>query len=168
MEGIKNSNISPFDQIKILKLKLKVGPNEYKTFNLNIYDDLFISLENFFEINKIRKDLIKPIILKIFYSLNKIFYLMNNRIGLYDREYLNSLYRLWKKNNEQIPKRNIIKEEEKIINVSNNSRNKRRILNNYESKLNSSDSSYEDNKKSNSFRMNNSDYNDKEDSINSI
>ena len=70
MEGFKNSNISPFDQIKILNLKLKVSPNEYKTFNLNIYDDLFISLESFFEINKIRKDLIKPIILKIFYSLN--------------------------------------------------------------------------------------------------
>ena len=70
MEGFKNSNISPFDKIKILKLKLKVSPNEYKTFNLNIYDDLFISLESFFEINKIRKDLIKPIILKIFYSLN--------------------------------------------------------------------------------------------------
>ena len=100
MEGFKNSNISPFDQIKILNLKLKVSPNEYKTFNLNIYDDLFISLESFFEINKIRKDLIKPIILKIFYSLNKIFDLMNNRIGLYDQEYLNSLYRLWKKNND--------------------------------------------------------------------
>ena len=93
---------------------------------------------------------------------------MNNRIGLYDQEYLNSLYRLWKKNNEQIPKRNIFKEEEKIINVNNNSRNQKSILNNYENKLNSSDSSYEDRKKSNSFRMDNSDDNDKEYSINSI
>ena len=52
--------------------------------------------------------------------------------------------------------------------MNNNSRNQKSILNNYENKLNSSDSSYEDRKKSNSFRMDNSDDNDKEYSINSI
>ena len=28
---------------------------------------------------------------------------MNNKIGLYDQEYLSSLYNLWKKNNGKIP-----------------------------------------------------------------
>ena len=36
--------------------------------------------------------------------MNKIFWLFNNKIGIYDQEYLNSLYKLWIKNNKEIPK----------------------------------------------------------------
>ena len=90
----------------ILTVSLKVGPNDFRTFNLKKYDDLFISLEKFFDLHKIKQDLVKPIVTKIFDALNKTFWLLNNKIGLYDQEYLNSLYKLWKKNNEQIPKRN--------------------------------------------------------------
>ena len=87
----------------ILTLKIKIAKDEYRVFNLKKFDDLFISLQKFFDLNQIKQDLIKPIVSKIFNALNKIFYLMNNKIGLYDQEYLSSLYNLWKKNNGKIP-----------------------------------------------------------------
>ena len=90
----------------ILTLKIKVAKDDYRTFNLKKYDDLFISLEKFFDLNKIEQSLVKPIVTKIFTALNKIFWLLNNKIGIYDQEYLNSLYKLWMKNNQNIPKRN--------------------------------------------------------------
>ena len=90
----------------ILTLKIKVAKNDYRNFNLKKYDDLFISLEKFFDLNKIEQSLVKPIVNKIFQALNKIFWLLNNKIGNYDQKYLNSLYNLWIKNNETIPKRN--------------------------------------------------------------
>ena len=89
----------------ILTLKIKVAKDDYRTFNLKKYDDLFISLEKFFDLNKIEQSLVKPIVTKIFTALNKIFWLLNNKIGIYDQEYLNSLYKLWMKNNQNIPKR---------------------------------------------------------------
>ena len=103
-ENITNENTV------ILTLKIKVGKNDYRIFNLKKYDDLFISLEKFFDLNKIEQSLVKPIVNKIFAALNKIFWLLNNKIGNYDQKYLNSLYKLWVKNKETIPKRNISKE----------------------------------------------------------
>ena len=88
----------------ILTLKIKVAKNDYRIFNLKKYDDLFISLEKFVDINKIRQELVKPLVTKIFKTLNKIFWLLNNKIGIYDQEYLNSLYKLWIKNNKEIPR----------------------------------------------------------------
>ena len=88
----------------ILTVKIKVGKNDIRSFNLKKYDDLFVSLEKFVNINKINQELVKPLVTKIFKTLNKIFWLINNKIGIYDQEYLGSLYRLWIKNNKQIPK----------------------------------------------------------------
>ena len=162
----------------ILTLKIKVAPNDFRTFNLKKYDDLFISLEKFFDLNKIQQDLVKPIVTKIFEALNKIFWLLNNKIGIYDQEYLNSLFKLWKKNNEQIPKSNDDKEESKSNNSSsndNNGRNKKNKENSDKSTISSSDSSDGNgNKKhkkimSNSFQnLDNSSEDAKEDTVNSI
>ena len=88
----------------ILSVKIKVAKNDYRTFNLKKYDDLFVSLEKFVDLNKIRQELVKPLVTKIFNTLNKIFWLLNNKIGIYDRQYLHSLYKLWIKNNKEIPK----------------------------------------------------------------
>ena len=88
----------------ILTLKIKVAKNDYRIFNLKKYDDLFVSLEKFVDINKIKQELVKPLVTKIFHTLNKIFWLFNNKIGIYDQEYLNSLYKLWIKNNQEMPK----------------------------------------------------------------
>ena len=101
----------------ILTLKIKLAKDDYRVFNLKKYDDLFISLEKFFDLNKIDQNLVKPIVTKIFTALNKIFWLLNNKVGIYDQEYLSSLYKLWIKNNENIPKRD---ENNKSKDESNN------------------------------------------------
>ena len=88
----------------ILTLKIKVAKNDYRIFNLKKYDDLFVSLEKFVDLNKIKQELVKPLVTKIFNTLNKIFWLLNNKIGIYDHKYLYSLYQLWIKNNKEIPK----------------------------------------------------------------
>ena len=88
----------------ILTLKIKVGKNDYRYFNLKKYDDLFVSLEKFVDLNKIKQELVKPMVAVIFKALNTIFFILNNKIGIYDQEYLNSLYKLWIKNNQKIPK----------------------------------------------------------------
>ena len=88
----------------ILTLKVKVGKNDYRYFNLKKYDDLFVSLEKFVDLNKIKQELVKPMVAIIFKALNTIFFILNNKIGIYDQEYLNSLYKLWIKNNQKIPK----------------------------------------------------------------
>ena len=82
----------------ILSLKLKLEKDKYIFFNLRKYDDLFETLKNFVELNNIKKELIKPLSEKIVESLNKISSLLNNKISIYDREYLNSLNKLWIKN----------------------------------------------------------------------
>ena len=129
----KENNIN--ENTVILTLKVKVAKNDYRIFNLKKYDDLFVSLEKFVDINKIKQELVKPLVSKIFKALNKIFYLLNNKIGIYDQEYLNSLYRLWIKNNREIP-RNKAHSDKSTTNTSSDS---------------SSENSYKD-VKSNSFQ----------------
>ena len=106
----------------ILTVKIKVGKNDIRSFNLKKYDDLFVSLEKFVNINNINQELVKPLVTKIFKTLNKIFWLINNKIGIYDQEYLGSLYRLWIKNNKQIPKSNK-NQSDKSTNDSSNESN---------------------------------------------
>ena len=106
----------------ILTVKIKVGKNDIRSFNLKKYDDLFVSLEKFVNINKINQELVKPLVTKIFKTLNKIFWLINNKIGIYDQEYLGSLYRLWIKNNKHIPKSNK-NQSDKSTNDSSNESN---------------------------------------------
>ena len=131
---IKENNMN--ENTVILTLKIKLAKNDYRYFNLKKYDDLFVSLEKFVEINNIRQDLVKPLVSKIFKSLNKIFWLLNNKIGLYDQEYLNSLYKLWIKNQRKIPKSRHKANSDKSTTTSSDS---------------SSESSYKD-IKSNSFQ----------------
>jgi hypothetical protein len=112
----ENINNATSENTVILTLKIKISKDEFRVFNLKKYDDLFVSLQKFFDLNKIKQDFVKPIVAKVFATLNKIFWLLNSKVGIYDQEYLNSLYRLWKKNNEKIP----IKIQEEINNNSKN------------------------------------------------
>ena len=125
----ENINNATSENTVILTLKIKISKDEFRVFNLKKYDDLFVSLQKFFDLNKIKQDFVKPIVAKVFATLNKIFWLLNSKVGIYDQEYLNSLYKLWKKNNEKIP---IINQEE----INNNSKN------NDLSKNNSSNNSF--------------------------
>ncbi len=159
----------------ILTLKIKVAPNDFRVFNLKKYDDLFVSLEKFFDLNKIKQELVKPIVTKIFAALNKIFWLLNNKIGIYDQEYLNSLHKLWIKNKERLPKRNDKVEDKKINNNENNNNHpkNKNIISDDNSTISSSDSSNKNKKhiklKSNSFQnLDNSSDNDRQDTAKSI
>ena len=91
-------------------------------------------MQKFFDLNNIKQELVKPIVGKVFATLNKIFWLLNSKVGIYDQEYLNSLYRLWKKNNEKIP-----------INHKNDLNNITRNSDNHNSSNNSLDSSTDSN-----------------------
>ena len=114
-ENITNENTV------ILTLKIKVGKNDIRYFHLKKYDDLFISLEKFFDLNKISQSLIKPFVNQIFDALNKIFWIINNKIGIYDIKYLRSLYKVWIKNNETLPKKNKNKDNNSTISSSDSS-----------------------------------------------
>ena len=167
----KENNITNENTV-ILTLKIKVAPNDYRTFNLKKYDDLFISLEKFFDLNKLKQDLVKPIVTKIFIALNKIFWTLNNKIGNYDQEYLKSLHNLWIKNNGEIPKRNENKDEDIKSNNSNDGNSKKTKASSDKSTISSSDSSDGNKHKkimSNSFQnMDNSSEDGKENTVNSI
>jgi len=139
----------------ILSLKIKVAKNDYRIFNLKKYDDLFVTLEKFVDYNKISQELIKPLVSIIFHTLNKIFWLLNNKIGIYDQKYLNSLYKLWIKNNKQIPKTRNKNHSDKSTTTSSDSSSEKSYKdiksNSYQ---NSDNNSYEDDRKqrtSNSF-----------------
>ena len=114
----------------ILTLRIKIAKNDYRVFNLKKYDDLFMSLQKFFELNQIKQELVKPIVTKIFFTLNKIFWLLNSKIGIYDQEYLSSLYKLWMKDKDKIPH----------TNKNNNSNNNSKELNTSKESTNSSES----------------------------
>ena len=99
-----NNKNNENENVVILILKLKIGKNDYRYFKLKKFDNVFESIEKFFDMNKIDQKLTKPIIGEIFHALNFVFYIINNKIGKYDQKYLNSLYKLWLKNNKEIPK----------------------------------------------------------------
>ena len=130
----ENCNNATSENTIILTLKIKISKDDYRVFNLKKYDDLFLSLQKFFDLNNIKQELVKPIVGKVFATLNKIFWLLNSKVGIYDQEYLNSLYRLWKKNNEKIP-----------INHKNDLNNITRNSDNHNSSNNSLDSSTDSN-----------------------
>jgi len=50
--------------------------------------------------------------------LNKLFWLLNKKIEIYNQEYLSSLYRLWIKNNKQISNSKNRNQSDKRINYS--------------------------------------------------
>ena len=65
----------------ILSIKVKVSANETATFQLRKYDDLFITVKLFCEINHIKEELIKPIIIKSLQALNQIYTAMNTPLS---------------------------------------------------------------------------------------
>lgn len=86
----------------ILTLKIKISQNDYRVFYLKKFDDLFISIQRFVEMNQIKQELVKPIVSKIFHALNKVFWVLNSQIGRYDQKYLSSVYKVWLKNKDKM------------------------------------------------------------------
>ena len=101
--GLNSSKGNQMDENTIiLKLKIKLDKNVYKTFLLKRYDNVFLKLEKFLKINNISQDFIRPFVTEISIALDKIFSIINYKIGNYDQKYLNSLYNLWIKNDKEI------------------------------------------------------------------
>ena len=65
--------------------------NKSYLMSIRRYDDIFFITKNFFEINKIPYILIKPVIEKIFNSLNNIYSLLNKRICHKEIEHLKKI-----------------------------------------------------------------------------
>ena len=86
----------------ILTLKIKISQSDYRVFYLKKFDDLFISIQRFVEMNQIKQEIVKPIVSKIFHALNKVFWVLNSKIGRYDQKYLSSVYKVWLKNKDKI------------------------------------------------------------------
>lgn len=90
--SIKEANFAKFENTEVLRVSIKTGKNEYKTFKVRKYDNVFLNLDIFFKVNKISKpSLIRPIAYKIFKAMSQIYSMMNNSINKKDQEFLLSL-----------------------------------------------------------------------------
>ena len=75
----------------ILEIIIKISDNEIYRFILKRYDDLFQDVEIFCEINKIKTELIGPIIMYIFKALNTIYSIMNIPLNKNEIEFLQKI-----------------------------------------------------------------------------
>ena len=101
----------------ILMVKIKVSEGDYRVFQLKKFDDLIVSLQKFCELNGIKEDMVKPIVFKIFSAVNKVYSVMNNKVGTYNEEYLKSIGRVYNKCKDK-------KKEGTNTNTGNNSNSK--------------------------------------------
>ena len=69
------------ENTEILQVKVKISENEIATFKIKRYDDLFLTVSLFCEINSIDERLVKPIIIKALCSLNTIYQIYNCKIS---------------------------------------------------------------------------------------
>lgn len=73
-----NQNI---DNTEILNVNIKISKNKNIVFKLRRFDDVFFTVKIFCKINSIDEKLIKPIIIKIFLTLNIVYRVMNCNIS---------------------------------------------------------------------------------------
>ena len=72
----------------VLSINVKISPTRIVSFKLKKYDDLFLTVKLFCEINKIREELIKPIIIKSLEAMNEVYIVMNSKIAQNDIDQL--------------------------------------------------------------------------------
>ena len=77
-----------FENTEILNVNVKISKDKTAIFKLKRYDDLFLTIKLFCEINSIDEKLIKPIIIKSLTTLNTIYQVMNTKL---DKEQINIL-----------------------------------------------------------------------------
>ena len=80
---IKNYNqqINPYNEnTEILKVNVKLPNNQTVIFKLRRFDDLFLTIKLFCEINSIDEKFIKPLIIKSLCTINTIYQLYNSNI----------------------------------------------------------------------------------------
>ena len=77
-QDINQSLVNPMtENTEILNVSVKISKNKRAVFKLRRFDDLFLTVKLFCEINQIEEKLMKPIIIKTLCSLNSIYQLYN-------------------------------------------------------------------------------------------
>ena len=92
--NIQNNNIiqkqtAIFENTEILNVNVKISKDKIAVFKLRRYDDLFNTIKLFCEINSIKEDLIKPIIIKSLEALNNIYRIYNIKLSQKEINQLN-------------------------------------------------------------------------------
>ena len=68
------------ENTEILRVNVKISKNKSAIFKLRRFDDLFLTVKLFCEINSIEEKLMKPIIIKSLCALNNIYQVFNTQI----------------------------------------------------------------------------------------
>ena len=68
------------ENTEILKVNVKISKDKYVVFKLRRFDDLFMTVKLFCEINSIEEKLIRPIITKALCTLNSIYQIYNTQL----------------------------------------------------------------------------------------
>ena len=69
-----------FENTEILNVKVKISKNNTAIFKLKRYDDIFMTIQYFCEINNLDEKYIKPLIIKSLCAINTIYQVMNSKI----------------------------------------------------------------------------------------
>ena len=69
-----------FENTEILNVQVKISKDRTAIFKLKRYDDLFLTIKLFCEINSVDEKLIKPLIIKSLSTLNTIYQVMNSKL----------------------------------------------------------------------------------------
>ena len=88
-EGTEKYQGNPaFENTEILNVQVKIAKDRTAVFKLKRYDDLFLTIKLFCEINSVDEKLIKPLIIKSLSALNTIYQVMNSQL---DNQQINVL-----------------------------------------------------------------------------
>lgn len=85
-----------FENTEILNVKVKISKDRTAIFKLKRYDDLFLTIKLFCEINSVDEKLIKPLIIKSLSALNTVYQVMNGKL---DNQQINVLEKIKNKVN---------------------------------------------------------------------
>ena len=69
-----------FENTEILNVNVKLSKDRTAIFKLKRFDDLFLTIKLFCEINSVDEKLIKPLIIKSLTTLNTIYQVMNSKL----------------------------------------------------------------------------------------
>ena len=83
--SVNNELVAPLinpivENTEILKVNVKIAKDKNVIFKLRRFDDLFLTVKFFCEINSIEEKLIKPIIIKALCTLNSIYQIYNTQL----------------------------------------------------------------------------------------
>lgn len=91
LEQLNQEQIQMKENTEILSIRVKVNDNQFILCKIRRFDDLFMTIKIFCEINQINSQLIRPLILEVFIVLNSIYSALNSMLSEDDMEYLSKI-----------------------------------------------------------------------------